>query len=388
MDQLQRIVLLIALFAGWALPVNAANVEYKKHLVVTNPVIDDLYLAGQTVEVATKIQGDLVVAGHTVSMSKHISGDIIAAGETVTLRGFVGDDARLAGRNVTLSARTAGHLVAAGDHVILATDGTTGSSAWLAGRIIKVLGHVGGELKAAGQEIILSGTIEGDVDLTAKAIHILDTARIHGRLKYRSETSLDIAENAQIMGAIERLEMPEMGMDRPDKTTGTLVGLISAGLFILGLFIIGAVYLLIFPVFSANAAELARQKVWASVGLGFALLVCVPVVAVIFMATVIGLLPAVVLFIIYALILLFGYIAGLHWLCELIANRKPSAQPGSRVRLLVTFFLVLLATSFIRLIPLIGWLIGLFIWLIGIGSLVLSLFGRYRRQAPYPNLGA
>ncbi|MCG8381904.1 MAG: polymer-forming cytoskeletal protein [Gammaproteobacteria bacterium] len=386
MDQLQRIVLLIALFAGWALPVNAANVEYKKHLVVTNPVIDDLYLAGQTVEVATKIQGDLVVAGHTVSMSKHISGDIIAAGETVTLRGFVGDDARLAGRNVTLAARTTGHLVAAGDHVILATEATTGSSAWLAGRIIKVLGHVGGELKAAGQEVIISGTVEGDVDLTAKAIHILDSARIHGRLRYRSENSLDIAENAQIMGEVERLEMPEV--DMPDKHTGIMVGLIFASILILGLFITGALYLLAFPVFSAKAAELARQKVWASVGLGFTLFVCVPVVAVIFMATVIGLLPAVVLFIIYALILLFGYIAGLHWLCELIANRKPSAQPGSRVRLLVTFFLVLLATSFIRLIPLIGWLIGLFIWLIGIGSLVLSLFGRYRRQAPYPNLGA
>ncbi|MGD2057054.1 MAG: hypothetical protein PVJ15_09630, partial [Gammaproteobacteria bacterium] len=192
----------------WLLPVlllgassGPLSAQMIGEVVIKRGTIDeDVYAAGRRVNLVAEVQGDVVAAGQVVSIDRTVTGDIMAAGETVAIRAQVQDDVRAAGRSVSLSGQVAGHVVAAGEVVDIAPAATIGGWAWLAGREVNIAGRIGRELKAAGQRVILSGEVNGDVDIMAEEIHVLESARIDGDLVYRSGKEPDIAEGARIAG--------------------------------------------------------------------------------------------------------------------------------------------------------------------------------------------
>jgi hypothetical protein len=310
-----------------------------------------------------------------VSISRQIAQDVIVAGETVILTGPAGDDVRAAGRLVLLSSPIADHLVAAGENVTLSTDASTGSWAWLAGRVVKILGDVGGELKVAGQEVVIGGAVGGDVLVTAEQIRVLETARIAGRFEYRSGEEPEISEGAVIQGETKRLVS---GEDPPDVAGAVTGAIVFTFVLLLGAFVLGAVFLLAFRALSFEAAKMGSGSPWVALAVGFAVLVGLPLLIVASIATVIGLPLAIVALAFYVVVLMVGYVNGAAWVAySALRRRRPTSDP-SRVSLLLTFALVLCVLLLLQLIPLVGQVVGLFVWLIGIGSLTLALTARYR----------
>ncbi|WP_435104124.1 hypothetical protein [Arhodomonas sp. AD133] len=371
--RLPAIVMLLAI-AG--LITTAAAQEFGETIVKRGTIPDDFYVAARTVEIAARVQGDLAAAGQRVTITEAVDEDVITAAETVSVNAPIADDLRTVGRLVTIAEGVGGHVVAAGETVTLSTDGSTGSWAWMAGREVQVLGNVGGELKAAAQQVVIGGTVDGDVTVYAEKVRVLDSAHIRGAFHYHGGEDPAIADGAIIEGDMTRSTRPDTGEEGAHTDDGVNVG---AGIvFGLSMLVVGAVYLLGFPVFSGEAAGNGTRRMLTSLGLGIAALIVTPFVAVLAMITLVGLPLGLAILALYPVMLLVGYVNGVAAVGHMGVRRWRRTDTPGRRAVITAFVMALLAIVLLQIIPYVGALLGLAIWLLGIGSLVLALAGRYR----------
>jgi len=343
--------------------------EFDEQVIREGVINQDIYLAGERVEVRARVNGDVVAGGGQVLIENQVNGDVIAAGGRVDIRAQVFDDVRAAGGEITISNRVNGDVIAAGGHIRLDKSAAVGERAWLAGGEIEVDGLVDKELRAAGGEIVLSGLINGDVTLIADSIRILPTARIAGNLIYRSAETADISDQALIAGNVTRLPMEhteEYGVHG-----GTLIGLLA-------LFVAGTVLYLIYPHFSHATLRILSERSGVSLGLGLVVLFVTPPVIMILMATVIGSVLGIVTLLLYPLTLLMGFLAGMLFFGDLLLRLvRKSHEPtrGRRVASLAASLLIVWLAGFL---PLLGGLLVFAAILLGSGALILQTYKMYK----------
>ena len=87
---------------------------------------------------------------------------------------------------------------------------------------------------------------------------------------------------------------------------------------------------------------------------------------------------AIVALALYVVMLGIGYVNGATWVADSALRRRRLASAPSHATWLLPLALVLCGLLLVQLVPLAGQLVGLFVWLIGIGSLTLALAARYR----------
>ena len=288
----------------------------------------------------------------------------------MSVRADIGDDVRLAGGDITLSGAVGDDAIAAGGNVTLTPDGRVSGRAWFSGGRIDVAGAVGRELKAAGGRIVLSGRVNGDVELTGRAISILDSAIIDGDLVYRSPREAEIASGAQIRGTIsyEPVERP----------VGAVVGV--GIVVLLSLIVTGSALFLLFPRFTGTAMTTVRAEPWKCLGLGLAVFVATPVVISVLFLTVTGWLPAIVIGALYLILLLAGFLTGTFYVGD-VGWRRLGRSEVSRTGRLWSFVVALIVITLLGLVPLLGALLLFVLMLLGVGVLNLGLYRAYVGQS-------
>ncbi|GAB4138663.1 MAG: hypothetical protein Tsb0016_04810 [Sphingomonadales bacterium] len=329
---------------------------------------EDLFIAGRTVDLRGSAQGDMFAAAGTVYVDAAIADDAFIAGGEVNLNGAaadgfviggqidsradIADNLMLAGGSVSVSGRIGGQLIAAGGRV----------------RLDPGL-QVAGDVKLAGGDVGLAGRIGGNVSVTAQSLRIAPETRIDGKLVYRGPTEPTMPAGAVIAGGIDY--RPIIGA--PDKeelkqafgTAATVISVVWIG----GLFLLGAVLYLVFPGLFGGLARVAQAKPWTSLGLGFAFLAVVPAAIFVLLVTVIGTVPALIMIPAYAIALLLGYIGALLALAHAVTARWLGG-PDKRGRLVLIYLALLILASLISAVPVIGWLLGLMLTLVGVGGLI------------------
>jgi hypothetical protein len=341
---------------------------------VTAEQAEDIYAAGGTVDVYASVRGDVVAAGGRVTVTEHVSGDVMAAGGSVTVSATVDDDVRLAGGDVTVSGRVGDDAIAAGGSVTLSAPATVGGRAWLSGGRVDVAGTVGKELRASGGRILLSGTVNGDAILEGGEISILDGAVINGNLVYQSPQAAEIADGAVIGGTVTH--------EPVERHTGQIVAVVvGVGLVLLvSLAITGIAWFLLFPHQVSATVLRIRTSPWPSLGLGLAFFAATPVVISVLFMIVVGWLPALVVGVLYLLLLLAGFLAGIFYVASL-APGLPAQDGEPRARWIIAFLLALPVVLLLGLIPLLGGLLLFVLLLLGMGALVFGLYRQYQSQA-------
>jgi hypothetical protein len=245
---------------------------------------------------------------------------------------------------------------------------------WLAGGNVTVAGRVARGLRVAAGSVSVSGAVDGDIEITAGAVHILPTARVNGNLTYTSANPATIAAGAQIQGQV--FHKPSELAARAERGARTF--LVVARLVVFGgLVIFGIVLLLLVPGFMVSAAQRIRSDFWRSLGLGLLVLIVTPVVAVMVLATVIGIPLGLALVALYPLTLIVGYLTAAVFLGELagrlIAGRSELTL-GRRVALLVGALFVL---ALVCQLPIAGWIVIWLAVLIGVGAASQEVFRRW-----------
>jgi cytoskeletal protein CcmA (bactofilin family) len=337
-------------------------------LNLTEPVAGDAFLAGGQVAIATQVEGDLVAAGGEVSVGGNIGDDVYAAGGTVSLDAIVSGNARIAGGDVTVGPAT----VIAG-------------AASLTGGQVRFDGNTHEYLQVSAASVHLNGVVHGDVELRSGDLRIGPETRIGGRLVYHGPSQPSVPPGAEISGGIEFHESDvDLSFDPPGDGLHDAARGVGSFFWFLGVFIAAAAFNLVAPGFSQRAAQFVGSDPLKSLGLGFAVLVCAPVLVILLLITVIGIPVGLILLTAYLLLLFLGWLTTATFIGQKIrgvfgANR--AATTGWRLLALLAALLLL---WFAGRIPYVGHWIQLAVLLAGMGALVLAAWNRRGSQAPQP----
>jgi cytoskeletal protein CcmA (bactofilin family) len=349
-------------------PAFAAAFRQDGNVVIgANEVInDDLYVFGGTVDVQGTVDGDVVAAGGTVTMNGVTTGDVIATGGTVNLTGEVRDSVRVAGGTVLIHGPVRADVLVGAGSVHLGPRARVGRDLVAAAGSVTIGGEVGRNVRAGSNELILSAPVHGNVWAEVETLRLTDNAVIDGSLRYRSEREAAIATGATVRGAVERQRLPTVRTDR-----GPLDPIVSWLRTLFGLLLLGLLFIMLFPGFSRRTTSTLRGAPWASLGLGFVLLLAVPIGSLVLF--VVGLVIggwwlALILLALYATTLLLGIVTTGLFLGGWVLDRVR----WSRSNLVWALLLGLLLLTVAGLVPWIGGLIVVLAALFGLGALALA----------------
>ena len=305
-----------------------------------------------------------------------------------------GADVFAAADELTIDREVEGSLSAAGRIVILTRDARVGGDTWITGRRVAVEGGIEGDLTVTAQEALLNGHVKGDVSFYGLDLSFGPDAKIDGDVAYYSPSAARIDKGAEIAGDINgkdfvagkglggeaepRTQMRERWRDDHMRERWRDRGGLSApgyhmsagGAVFFGILAIALA--LIAPATSARMRDGLASEPALALGLGLFWLLGIPVLIVLVAITIIGLPIAFLLLMLWPFGMVFGLVALLVALGELIASRLGETGRGTLGRIVG----IVLATAIVWIgisIPVLGALVWLAAVAGGIGLLYIGL---------------
>jgi cytoskeletal protein CcmA (bactofilin family) len=258
----------ILVVGSWFLPSMAFASVFSSNKVVdvSEPIDDDVFLAGERVTISEAIQDDAYVAGGKLEITGDIGEDLMAAGNSVTVSSAIGDDAFLAGESVVME------------------EGSIVDDLFAAGRLVEVQegATINGDVRAGGAHVILNGTFKGQVKVGGDVIEVGPTATIAGDLVVYGPTAPTVAEGAVISGSVRHVAT--MAHER-ESTRSKIAEWVRS---VVTWFIVSLVLLYLVPRLGAAVMERVYATTLSSFGIGFLwLALMIPVTVALFL-TVVG----------------------------------------------------------------------------------------------------
>jgi hypothetical protein len=322
-------------------------------VTLDQPVAGDLIAAGGKLDMATTVGGDAVLTGGKVQVDGKIAQALYLIGGRLTITGQVGRNARVGGGQVEFTApsEVAGNLSVGGGEVTLK-------------------GRVKGYLQVAGGKVVIDGVLDGDVQARAGQLELGPKARIAGKLSYASREELKRDPAAQVLGGVERLAVPG-GWPMPEDVEHGM-GRGGSWVWTLGLMVVAAAWVMALPGFAQQVASTLRNRFPLSLLLGFAMLVCTPVAAVLFMATIIGVPLGLATLALYPVLLLLAYVSTGMALGDWAAARWQFEFLSSQSGRVVAAVLGVLAVGLLARLPWAGSIVMVVALLSGLGAIGLE----------------
>jgi cytoskeletal protein CcmA (bactofilin family) len=357
----------LGLLGGVIVPLHAEERNFGKDVTLTGSHSNAQFLVGRSVRISAEVEDDVFAGGRSVTFDGAKVENAIVAGNAVTFeRSTARDMIALAGR-MTLAGEVQDDLVAAARWLRIVKDGSIGGDARLAARDIDIEGKIGGSVRAVARRITISGTIDGKADLMAERIVIASGARIAGDLIYRSEDRPEIADGASIGGTVQQMK-PDFPIVRKIGWALLGVGLAFALACAFGVLVLGAVVQLLAPRLIEVAAARVRLDPWVMLGRGVALLLLVPVAAVLLLATLIGIPVGLFLLLTFWLLLALGLVATAYsmglWLKDRLGRPK---LPDMGARIFWTLAGLVIVGA-VTLVPFLGMVVALLAVAAGLGA--------------------
>ncbi len=312
-----------------------------------------LFAAGNETGSGADVRGLLFTAGYNVLAAGN-SEYTLAAGYDVDLNGNVENDAFAAGNYISVGGNVARDLFAAGNSVMIS--GEVGRNLYVAANTVTIDGTVKGELYISAENLIIDGTAEvgrlhfnGDANVSAPADAI---------------ASAETYEPVNIGAPSEALEAPAA------KTAGSKI--LDALISWVGVAAAAFALLWLTPLWEKLDTKYYGAPFGSyakAFGIGFAVLVALPVAAVILMITRIGIRAALVLLFVYAAAIAVSPVFISFFVGALIWRRGFKKDANLFVELPVGA-LVWRAALFI---PGLGFVVGLVASALGLGVITLLL---------------
>jgi hypothetical protein len=363
-------IIIAALFA-W-LPLEAAAADLRQGSDVTvgpgETVNDDIYAGGGTISIQGTVNGSVFAGGGTITVSGNVTRDLILGGGTINVTGRVGGSIIAGGGNLTLNGPVAQDIVVTGGTIDVGAGGTIGRDLVVAGGTATVSAPVARHVRMSAGSLTLRNRVGGDVRGSVNKLR-LDGAQIGGNLDYTSDNQVEQVNGARVAGTTTRHTPTDGGAARAGNN---VLGWLRA---LIGIFALGLLLILLLPRFSTRSIDVLRSEPWLSLGIGAAILVVTPIVALI--AFIVGLFIGgwwlgLLLIPLWILALAVGYVVSGFLVGRLIFARVGWGRYHDAFALLGG----LAVLTLLGLLPLFGGLVALAALVFGTGALALAVSRR------------
>jgi len=339
----------------------------------------DAYLAGRTVTVSEPVTGDLFLAGDKLAVETEVPGSAHIAGRYISLEARVGQNFYGAGMEIDLDAPIAGSVTIAGDS--LSVGEPVSGNLRATGSRVDLQAPVAGSAFLAGENVEIDAAIGGDLALAAANVDWGDGALVTGEVHIYSDdpdaivVPESVADAARVSfheaGDYDGAGMP--GAERPSffaRLRGWLGGIVVVG-------VLGTIFAAVAPQALSGLRERALARPVRAGLAGFVGLSALIGSVVLLAMTGLGILLIPVSLLLAVLLGLLGYVVGTYavgvWALG-IAGRGAPATTADRA---IAAFAGAAIGALVGLVPWLGWLAVMAIFLVGAGALVLRLTRRW-----------
>lgn len=313
----------------------------------------DLYNMDNSVDVKTDVNGNVFVMGETVNFENiYVEGDVFVLAKKVNFNNSIVNGSVFALAQEIKFDANAYDVYALGEKVIFSENS-----------------YIGRTVRASAKKLELNGNIDANAYITAENLVIGDDTIISGKLSYTSEKAGDISEKAQI-GSVEFNQSTQQETEATAEFFGLSI-LMEAVSYVFKVAIISALIIAFCNRFvKISKEEKVGKTLIKSLGSGALALILTPCIALALICTVIGTGFGIVLMGAYAIVLFFASAIASTGIAVNLFNTKINSKLGLWGASLGTALVIWCLGQ----IPAIGWLISLFVILIGLGLLTKTIF--------------
>jgi cytoskeletal protein CcmA (bactofilin family) len=186
-------------------PVDANSVirsEDTVTLAKEQSVEGDFYGVGSAVSLSGAVQGDAYVAAGRVTLSGTVASDTFAVGVTADMHGDSGDDLRIVAGEVTVGGHVRGDLVVIAQRLEVLSGAQIDGDVIFFGQEAEIAGTVGHDVLGRMTSLRLDGPVAHDVTITVGQLTLGERADITGQLQYGSGSELVRAPGSIVGGDI------------------------------------------------------------------------------------------------------------------------------------------------------------------------------------------
>jgi cytoskeletal protein CcmA (bactofilin family) len=363
---------LVALLAG-TVPASSQVDEIWRAGARVNVIADghvNVWAAGAIVSVRGSVREAIHACGAEVDIDATAGGDVYGCGAIVTVKGTVGRDLFAGSARTSVDARVAGNLKVAGARVIIGPQTEVRGETTVVGAEVVFAGTSQGPATFHADSIRIDGRIAGDVLVRARSVTIGKDAVIEGAITFETFSDPLIEPGATVRGrqTVTTPQPPEVG---PGAVFAALIGTF---LFAIGAGLVLGILLLIFArPFVERAIDRIRTAPVQSALVGLAVLILVPLIALIVMVTVVGIPIGLLMLLAFPLTLLSAGVLAAFGLSDWLMNRSRSQRSwGGRVLLLLVGLIILTVIGLIPILGFVTWVVAL---IVGLGALWQAIRG-------------
>jgi hypothetical protein len=267
------------------------------------------------------------------------------------------------------AANTVGHhddaIVVISGNVTVAR-GETVAGVYVASGDARIDGRVAGDVVVLSGDVVVSGTIDGDLFTASGLARLLPSAEVTGDVSY-ADKHPDVSNAARVHGDVSKGSLPQLG-GFASLLGGFLVWLaISVSMAVLGLLL-----LLLAPRAAEAIHARAQERIGPTIAIGIAIMIALPVGAVLAAVTILALPLAVAVLLALLPLGAVAYVSAAWAL-----GRRVMKPPRDRFLSFLVGIAILRAAA---LVPFVGLLVGLAALIVGLG-LIGAAIGAARGAA-------
>ena len=235
---------------------------------------------------------------------------------------------------------------------------------------VNVAGRVDGDVVAVSGPVRIAGTVDGSVSTVSDRLVLLPGARVTDDVFYGDEKPV-ISPAASVGGDVNDEGWSEV-TDFPWGVVGMLAWWLAVSLSAL---VLGIVMIALAPRAADGVVEAARAGIGRVIGWGAVLFIGLPIVAVIALATLVGIPLGV------GLLLALLPLGGLAYVTSAyLLGRRLVKEPASRIVAFLAGWGILRVLALVPFLSTLTWIAAV---VVGIGALVVALW-RSRTPTPAP----
>lgn len=348
----------------------AVTLELGENILVEDGILDDAYVVAGNAVLDGDVFGDLYIASGQVSVNGQVHEDLVVAGGRVIVNGDVFGDLRVVGGQVAVYGRVGDDLVIAAGQADVGKDSVIEGSVITAAGVLTVDGVVKEDIRGGLGMLLLNGVVEKDVVVTIEdTINVADDAKIMGDLKYSALLEAKIPEKVVsgeiLFNKFERETVLE---------SLTYMFFIHKILSFVSALILALLLVIFTPRALVKVSNITRDNTLKSFGVGLLTMIVAIVGAILLMVTVVGVPLGLIVFALFVIVVYVTKVFVAAWFASHLLN---FSKKLSRLKLFFGVAAGLLIYYVLGLIPYVGWLIHLVLFLIGVGALMMFKMENY-----------
>jgi hypothetical protein len=370
-------VVMSALLFALALPQGASAAEVRRGQSISVPagetVHNDLVATGGSVRIEGTVEGDVIAFTRDLTVTGHVTGDVIAFAEEAVIDGIVDGNVRVFSRGAVLQGTVGKNVTAFGRSVdLISKANIDGGMIVLAGEM-DLDGKIQRDLLGLVGRSNLDGLIGGQAWLHGGSLTVESTAEIRGPATFEGPQQPVVETGAKLASPIRTEITQDVRRTRRSAARVAIRAIIGYGAALL----VGILLLVIFPgFFRATLRE--TGSIGLPIGIGALALISGAFLLILgVLLVIVGVGAGVAAVMAYAPILYVAQVFVGTWLGNKIMGEPPAITSVVIGRMAVG----LLILHVVRLIPVLGGLVGLAVLLWGTGAVLLGFYRMSRAES-------